>query len=233
MVGPQDASDVLQQVFLQTYRNIRQYSGRASFSTWLYRLTINECLQFRRRERRPGRETLIGEPIDRSPSHAMHAQRQELLEQALQKLDPELRAIFLLREVEGLPYSEIATALKIPQGTVGSRLNRAGSNSGNISFSLAGNPRMNCSTAREFLSAFHDRELRPELEAEVREHIGQCVEWRGRLRTSAKYREWPRSFATRARSGECVARVEIRIGPCSTRSADAVAWISSPTSSRH
>ena len=125
MVGSQDAPDVLQQVFLQTYRNIQQFSGRASFSTWLYRLAINECLQFRRRERRPGCESLACEPIDRSPSHVMHAQRQELLEQALQRLDPELRAIFLLREVDGLPYSEIAKVLKIPQGTVGSRLNRA------------------------------------------------------------------------------------------------------------
>ena len=53
------------------------------------------------------------------------AERKELLEQALARIDPELRSIFLLREVEKLSYHEIADAMQIPEGTVGSRLNRA------------------------------------------------------------------------------------------------------------
>ena len=56
---------------------------------------------------------------------SLDAHRHELLDQALQRLDPELRAIFLLREVDDLPYAEIAKVLTIPAGTVGSRLNRA------------------------------------------------------------------------------------------------------------
>ncbi len=54
MVGRCDAPDVLQQVFLQVFRNIHRFSGKSSFATWLYRLAVNECLQFRRRERRSG-----------------------------------------------------------------------------------------------------------------------------------------------------------------------------------
>lgn len=125
MVGRQDADDVLQQVFLQTFRGIRQFSGRASFATWLYRLTINECLQFRRRERRATCEMLADDPADNARPCAVDDEQQELLEKALARLDPELRALFLLREVDRLSYAEIAKALAIPAGTAGSRLNRA------------------------------------------------------------------------------------------------------------
>ncbi|MBI2827205.1 MAG: RNA polymerase sigma factor [Planctomycetia bacterium] len=125
MVGHQDAPDVLQQVFLQTFRNIGQYKGRSQFGTWLHRLAINECLQFRRRARRANCRTLNHEPVDDSTSRALHAENEELLGRALQRIDPQLRTIFLLREVEDLPYAEIARALQIAEGTVGSRLNRA------------------------------------------------------------------------------------------------------------
>ena len=63
--------------------------------------------------------------MDRSPDSYEKVDDKELLEQALVLLDPELRSAFLLREVEGLQYREIADALEIPEGTVGSRLNRA------------------------------------------------------------------------------------------------------------
>lgn len=125
MVGIQEAADVTQQVFLQTYRTIRQFSGHSRFETWLYRLAINECLQFRRHVMRRVFESAEVEPADHRVGTTMRVQDRELLELALQRLDPELRCIFLLREVEGFAYRELAEILKISEGTVASRLNRA------------------------------------------------------------------------------------------------------------
>ncbi len=125
MVGLQDAADVTQQVFLQTFRKIGQFSGQSQFGTWIYRVAVNEALQHLRRSQRSRERTLEQEPTDRSPDSHQNVDDKELLEQALRLLDPELRSAFLLREVEGLSYSEIAETLEIPEGTVGSRLNRA------------------------------------------------------------------------------------------------------------
>lgn len=125
MVGQQDAPDLLQQVFLQTFLKIGQFSGRARFETWIYRLAINECLQFRRRRSRTHYEMAADEPVDPSGDHTERTQQQELMERALAQLPPELRAIFVLREIDGLSYRQIAEALGIKEGTVGSRLNQA------------------------------------------------------------------------------------------------------------
>jgi RNA polymerase sigma-70 factor (ECF subfamily) len=125
MVGHQDAPDLLQQVFLQTFTKVDQFSGHARFETWVYRLAINECLQFRRRRTRTQYEMPADEPVDPSRDHTERAQQQELMERALARLSPELRAIFVLREIEGLPYREIAETLQIKEGTVGSRLNQS------------------------------------------------------------------------------------------------------------
>lgn len=65
------------------------------------------------------------EPVDPSGDHTERTQQQELMERALAQLAADLRAIFVLREVEGLSYREIAEALGIKEGTVGSRLNQA------------------------------------------------------------------------------------------------------------
>lgn len=124
MVGLQDAADVTQQVFLQAFRSLEQFGGRSRFETWLYRLAVNESLQHLRRNRRWRYHALDWEPMDES-QHGEDAERKEILEQALARIDPELRSIFLLREVEELSYRDIADALQIPEGTVGSRLNRA------------------------------------------------------------------------------------------------------------
>ncbi len=125
MVGEQDAADVTQQAFLQAFRSIGKYNGSARFQTWLYRVAVNESLQHLRRRRRWQAEPLAGEPQDKS--HPLHeqAEQKDLLEQALARLDPQLRALFLLREVEGIPYREIAETMHIPEGTVGSRMNLA------------------------------------------------------------------------------------------------------------
>lgn len=125
MVGLQDAADVTQQVFLQVFRKIEQFSGRSQFGTWIYRVAVNEALQHLRRSKRSRAQLLEQEPMDRSSDSQENVDDKELLEQALSKLDSDLRTAFLLREVEGLSYGEIAEALEIPEGTVGSRLNRA------------------------------------------------------------------------------------------------------------
>jgi len=124
MVGLQDAADVTQQVFLQAFRSIGRFNGRSRFETWLYRLAVNESLQHLRRNRRWRHQALDWEPMDESPQRE-NIERKEVLEQALARIDPDLRWIFLLREIESLSYRDIAETLQIPEGTVGSRLNRA------------------------------------------------------------------------------------------------------------
>ncbi len=125
MVGLQDATDVTQQVFLQVFRKIDQFAGHSKFETWLYRLASNEALQHLRKGRRWKFQPLTQEPVSRHASEEDRNENKELIERALSKIDPELRAIFVLREIEGLTYREIAEAIEIPEGTVGSRLNRA------------------------------------------------------------------------------------------------------------
>lgn len=125
MVGLQDAADVTQQAFLQAFRKLDQFDGESKFETWLYRLAVNESLQHLRKRRRWNQPTLDHEPTDESAGRDRSVEHKELLEQALARIDPQLRSMFLLRESEGLSYRDIALALEIPEGTVGSRLNRA------------------------------------------------------------------------------------------------------------
>ena len=125
MVGVQEASDLTQQVFLQAFAKIGQYSERAQFGTWIFRIAVNVALQYLRTTKRSQIQVLEQEPMDPSPGSDKNVDDKELLERALALLDPELRSTFLLREVEGLSYGEIAEALQIPVGTVGSRMNRA------------------------------------------------------------------------------------------------------------
>jgi RNA polymerase sigma-70 factor (ECF subfamily) len=124
MVGVSDASDVTQQTFLKMFRGLPKFQSKACFSTWLYRIAVNECLQHRRRERRPLQE-LPAELLDPSAEPTRRTEQADLLQHALAALDEKLRAIFLLREVEELSYEQIAEVLEIPTGTVASQLNRA------------------------------------------------------------------------------------------------------------
>ncbi len=124
MVGREDAADVSQQVFMQVFRKMGQFQGQSKFQTWLYRLAVNESLQHLRKNKRKS-QVLSHDPIDNRPSTSRQREAKDLLEFALERLEPLLRSIFLLKESRGLSYREIAAATEIPEGTVGSRLNRA------------------------------------------------------------------------------------------------------------
>ena len=125
MVGRQEADDLTQQAFLQTFRRLEQFGGRSRFETWLYRLAMNEALQHLRRKSRSKQQHLVEEPADHRPGDGEAMVNKELLERALQRLDPELRSVFLLREVEKLGYRDLAEVMDVPEGTIASRLNRA------------------------------------------------------------------------------------------------------------
>lgn len=125
MVGQQEAADVTQQTFLQAFRKVGQFAGRSKLATWIYRIAVNEALQHIRRKKRHAATSLEFEPVDDSANRETAADMRDALDAALVDIEPELRAVFLLREVDELPYCEIAELLDIPEGTVGSRLNRA------------------------------------------------------------------------------------------------------------
>ena len=125
MVGSTNADDLTQQVFLCVFQKLDKFQGRSSFSTWLYRLASNEALQFLRRRRRDSDQPMLVDVSDDRRNASDDFEQHELMEWALSRLDPELRAVLLLREVDGLSYYDIALALDIAEGTVASRLNRA------------------------------------------------------------------------------------------------------------
>lgn len=125
IVGRQDADDLTQQVFLQLFRKLSQFGGGSKLETWLYRLATNEALQHLRRKKRQAAGPLVVEPSAEDPDRLIESESIHMLEVALSRLDPELRAILALKEEQSLSYREIADSLGIPEGTVGSRLNRA------------------------------------------------------------------------------------------------------------
>lgn len=125
MVGVQDADDLTQQVYMRAFSKLSQFSGDSKFETWLYRLATNEALQHLRREKHRRTSELVVEPTTQQNDSIEQDERAQLVREALAALDPELRAIFTLKEENGFSYQEIAQILDIPEGTVGSRLNRA------------------------------------------------------------------------------------------------------------
>lgn len=124
------AADVTQQVFLKLITRIGQFRGDAEFTTWLYRLVVNSCLDERRKQKRfvPLAEFTLTSKTRRQASQAERFARREMsgqVQQAITELKPKLRLPILLKYVEGLSYEEIAAVLGCSKGTVASRLNRA------------------------------------------------------------------------------------------------------------
>lgn len=126
------AEDVTQQIFLKLFTAIRQFRGESEFTTWLYRLVVNACLDERRRNRRlmpwgATRTTIAMNNVsDRKPQERQYARLEisEAVRQAIGELKPKFRLPILLKHIEGLSYEEIAEVMGCSKGTVASRLNR-------------------------------------------------------------------------------------------------------------
>jgi len=137
-----NAEDLAQEVFIKIYRTLSSFdSSKGAFTTWITTMTRNLLVDhFRKTKQDRATDSLdagLGEEedsatlSDRIPDSAPSAdqrierrQTQEMVQKAIQKLSPELREAVILRDLQDMDYKEIAQALKIPEGTVKSRINR-------------------------------------------------------------------------------------------------------------
>jgi RNA polymerase sigma-70 factor, ECF subfamily len=129
MLGtPQDGEDALQEVFLKVFDRIKNYRGDSAFSTWLYRMTTNHCLDLLRRRKIL---TFLGfenapEAQDKKDSEkAVNLGLSPVIAKALEKLPEKQKACLLMREMDELSYEDIASALQLSLGSVKSNIHRA------------------------------------------------------------------------------------------------------------
>ncbi len=138
------ANDAVQEGFIKAYTALGSFEGRSSFFTWLYRLVMNQCLDARRRDKSDRQVEWEDGGLVETQSEAsalpvpevdgvhfapaaamMRKELREAINRAIAQLPDTTRETLILREVEGLSYSEIAEAQGIPKGTVMSRLHYA------------------------------------------------------------------------------------------------------------
>ncbi len=135
----EEAEDAVQEVFIRVYREIHNFNAAAGFFTWLYRITVNLCLdKSRKRQRREkyhaNTDSQTGfRNLDDVSSisgetslyrELWRDELQQMLHQALIRLKPKLRTAIVLKDLEGISYREVAQILGCSEGTVSSRLSR-------------------------------------------------------------------------------------------------------------
>ena len=135
--NPADAEDLAQEAFLKAWRGLSNYKFESTFSTWLYRLTSNVCIDFLRQQKRKGTLSFIvseendgAEPEvpDDQPlpeECVLQKEKQQAVASAMAELEEEYRLVLTLRVVDELSYEQIAEVLNIKLGTVKSRIARA------------------------------------------------------------------------------------------------------------
>ena len=119
-----DANDMAQEVFLKAYRAIRGFRGESAFSTWLYRIAVNTCLNFRS-SRKPEAEDVSDAFPDRSPGALADVEREErsrLVRDAVKRLPEKQRATLILKVYHDLTHEEVARILGSSVGTVKANL---------------------------------------------------------------------------------------------------------------
>jgi len=131
----EEAEDVTQEVFIKVFQTLKSFhAAQGSFGTWLNRVARNHLVDHYRRARKDRVTSSLEDELpeaEQQPSPHMEPtgqvesrERREVLQQALDKLSPDLREAVVLRDLHDLDYEEIAQVLSVPQGTVKSRINR-------------------------------------------------------------------------------------------------------------
>jgi RNA polymerase sigma-70 factor, ECF subfamily len=128
IVGPSHADDVMQDFVIQLFAKLDQFRFESRLETWAHRMAVNLSLQHLRKTKRDEqrlRNVSMSNNMTNDSNKQAKADDAEILALALEHISGEHRAILHMKEVEGLGYDAIASILGIPEGTVGSRLNKA------------------------------------------------------------------------------------------------------------
>jgi RNA polymerase sigma-70 factor (ECF subfamily) len=126
----EEAEDILQDVFLNVWIHLKQYRPDVKFSSWLYRITHNETISHWRKLKSLRKQKLmhnidINRSNDIDQRQTEEAEKNQKIEFILSTLPEKYRDVLILKFLEGLSYDEISDVLKIPEGTVATRINRA------------------------------------------------------------------------------------------------------------
>ncbi|SDK23572.1 RNA polymerase sigma factor [Natronincola ferrireducens] len=136
----EDANDVTQEALLKVYRSIHNFKGNSSFSTWLYSIVNNVCIDFLRKNKKAkvlyidnqyqeeGYQREIPDEINTPECLFEKKEVKKMIHDAINQLNHEQRTIIVLRDIQGFSYQEIAEILNVSVGTVKSRINRGRSN---------------------------------------------------------------------------------------------------------
>ncbi len=128
---PSDAEDITQETFVGVFKSLPGFKQQSSLSTWIYRIALNHCLEYKRRQRPDILPLSEGDYIptvkstDNPVTCAMRKETVDHIEAALDTLSPIHRDVIILHELQELTYAEVASLLDIPIGTVKSRLYHA------------------------------------------------------------------------------------------------------------
>lgn len=134
-----DAADITQEIMIKLFKNIASFKGDSKFSTWVYRVATNTCLDELKKIRRNSHTSINAEydtgegemtfdMPDTQPTPEQYIEKKELsgmVAKAIEKLSAEHRAAIVLRDIRGFSYEEIAAVFKCSVGTVKSRISRA------------------------------------------------------------------------------------------------------------
>ncbi len=139
MGNEEDAKDMAQEALLRIFRSIKDFKGQSSFSTWLYRIVTNVCLDELRR--RKNEKYVSMDSTIQTDSGELHmelcsdketpesvyerVEQRELIKSAISELNEDYRSVIVLRDIQGFSYEEISNILDCSLGTVKSRINRA------------------------------------------------------------------------------------------------------------
>lgn len=140
LLGDRDRmDDALQEAYVKAFRALPRFRGKSSVGTWFYRIAYNACLDELRRSGNIVQVPLeqIADPPDPQPDVAETVARRRRLAEALAQLPVEDRAAVLLVDAQGFDYRDAGEILGVPEGTIGSRLNRARAA---LRLSLSGSP---------------------------------------------------------------------------------------------
>lgn len=131
----EDAKDIAQEVFLKAYKNLNYFDGRSVFSTWIYRITVNTCIdELRKRKEKytvsiddEGQQTKLPQasPEEMPEERLVQKEAGREILVAMEQLSEEHRTILTLRDLRGFSYEEISDIIEVSMGTVKSRLARA------------------------------------------------------------------------------------------------------------